>query len=159
METQEQEYPMTWMGPQATRQAVIGTLPAVAEKFDRLYASFWQQPHIPAPTLELCRLRLAQLHRSKSDWTRQEQEIPAAKREKLSDWNHSAEFTDAERACLEFTEMYAMDAQSITDEQAAAVKRHHGDAGLVALVEALGVFDGMTRLSLLWQLPIGDGRQ
>ena len=25
--------------------------------------------------------------------------------------------------------------------------------GLVALVEALGILDGMTRLSLLWQLP------
>ena len=85
---------MSWLGPQVTRQAVIGTLPAVAEKFDRLYASFWQQPHIPAATLELCRLRLAQLHRSESDWRRQEQEIPAAQRETLSGWNYSAEFTE-----------------------------------------------------------------
>ena len=54
--------------------------------------------------------------------------------------------------------MYAMDAQSITDEQARAVQHHHGDAGLVALVEALGVFDGMTRLSLLWQLPSSGDR-
>jgi hypothetical protein len=46
-----------------------------------------------------------------------------------------------------------MDTQAITDELAEAVKLHVGDAGLVLLVEALGILDGRTRLSLLWQLP------
>jgi hypothetical protein len=54
---------------------------------------------------------------------------------------------------LAFTEVYAMDTQALTDQHAQAVKRHFGDAGLVLLVEALGILDGMTRLSLLWQLP------
>jgi hypothetical protein len=45
-----------------------------------------------------------------------------------------------------------MDAQALTDEHAEAVKSHFGDAGMVLLVEALGILDGMTRLSLLWQL-------
>ena len=150
---------MTWITPHHDRQAIIGTLPGIAEKFDLLYASLWQQPHIAASTLELCRLRLAQLHQCEVEWLREDQSLAAEKREKLSQWNQSGEFADAERACLEFTEMYAMDAQSITDGQADAVKQHYGDAGLVALVEALGIFDGMTRLSLLWQLPIHNGIQ
>jgi hypothetical protein len=52
-----------------------------------------------------------------------------------------------------------MDAQALTDELAEAVKSHFGDAGLVMLVEALGILDGMTRLSLLWQLPASSGAQ
>ena len=52
-----------------------------------------------------------------------------------------------------------MDAQALTDELADAVKAHFGDAGLVLLVEALGILDGMTRLSLLWQLPASTAQQ
>ncbi|HEY6132172.1 MAG TPA: hypothetical protein VIV27_09140, partial [Halioglobus sp.] len=74
--------------------------------------------------------------------------------QQLTRWNSDHSFSAAERACLAFTEVYAMDAQAVTDELAAAVKAHFGDAGLVLLVEALGVLDGMTRLSLLWQLPV-----
>jgi hypothetical protein len=60
---------------------------------------------------------------------------------------------------LAFTEVYAMDAQALTDTLAADVKTHFGDAGLVLLVEALGILDGMTRLSLLWQLPAHTAQQ
>ena len=35
---------------------------AMAECFDRAWDSVWQQPHVPAGVLELCRLRLARLH-------------------------------------------------------------------------------------------------
>ena len=46
-----------------------------------------------------------------------------------------------------------MDVQALTDQHEEAVKTHFGDEGLVLLVEALGILDGMTRLSLLWELP------
>ena len=45
-----------------------------------------------------------------------------------------------------------MDPQAITDAQAEAVKSELGDAGLVALIEALGLFYGMTRVRQLWDL-------
>jgi len=80
-------------------------------------------------------------------------EIPASQLDNLTRWESDNCFSVAERACLAFTEVYAMDVQALTDEQADAVKTHFGDAGLVLLVEALGIFDGMTRLSLLWRLP------
>ena len=131
----------------------MAILPDLASRFDCLYERLWQLPQIPATTLELCRLRLAQLHGSEADWQREEQPIAMARRAALPRWPEADAFTAAERTCLEFTETYAMDAQAITDEQAAAVVQHHGEDGLVALVEALGILDGMTRLSLLWQLP------
>jgi alkylhydroperoxidase family enzyme len=144
---------MSWLSSGNDRESTIRVLPDIAASFTALYQSLWVQPHLPAEVLELCRLRLAQLHRCAVEWQRNDCEIPPDKRNHLAQWNTHSLFFDAERACLAFTEVYAMDTQALTDELAAAVKAHFGDAGLVMLVEALGIFDGMTRLSLLWQLP------
>ena len=45
-----------------------------------------------------------------------------------------------------------MDARAITDAQADAIKQHYGEVGLVALLQALGVFDAVIRLGLIWDL-------
>jgi alkylhydroperoxidase family enzyme len=145
---------MNWIGTGNDRQSTMQELPDIAASFTQLYQSLWMQPHIPAATLELCRLRLAQLHQCEAEWQREDYVLRASRRDALSRWDSDDQFTDAERACLAFTEVYAMDTQAITDEHADAVKSHFGDAGLVLLVEALGILDGMTRLSLLWQLPV-----
>lgn len=144
---------MNWLNCGTDHQTTIAVLPELARAYDALYQSLWTQPHLPAAILELCRLRLAQLHRCAPELQRQECAVQDGKREHLSRWDTDSRFSDSERACLAFTEVYAMDTQAITDELAAAVKRHVGDAGLVLLVEALGILDGRVRLSLLWQLP------
>jgi hypothetical protein len=144
---------MSWLASGGDRSSTLGVLPQVAACFDALYESLWTQPHLPADILELCRLRLAQLHRSDVEWERSGVDVAASKRDVLRHWDSDPLFSAAERSCLAFTEVYAMDAQAITDTLAQGVKDHFGDAGLVLLVEALGILDGMTRLSLLWQLP------
>ena len=144
---------MVWISSGNDRASTIAVLPEIAGSFAALYAALWTQPHLPAPVLELCRLRLAQLHQCAVEIERSDCALAADKYANLAHWNTHRSFTDAERACLAFTEVYAMDTQALTDELAAAVKVHFGDAGLVLLVEALGILDGMTRLSLLWQLP------
>ncbi|MCX2980934.1 hypothetical protein EYC98_08660 [Halieaceae bacterium IMCC14734] len=145
---------MSWLADAADRQQVLAAMPELAASYTQLYAQLWTLPQLPASSLELCRLRLAQLHNSAVEWQKSEAELAPGQRLALVDWPSSELFDSAERACLDFCEVYAMDTQAITDAQAEAVKQHHGDAGLVALVEALGLFDGMTRLSLLWQLPV-----
>jgi alkylhydroperoxidase family enzyme len=143
---------MNWLNSGTDHQSTIAVLPDLAVAYGALYQSLWTQPHLPAEILELCRSRLAQLHRCTLELQRQECPVQDGKREHLSNWDTDSRFSDAERACLAFTEVYAMDTQAITDELAAAVKLHVGDAGLVMLVEALGILDGRIRLSLLWQL-------
>lgn len=143
---------MGWVSSGNNRATILGELPDLAAPFSVLYDSLWQQSRLPAQVLELCRLRLAQLHRCDIELKRTEIAIPVAKIASLSHWNTDTDYTEAERACLAFTEVYAMDAQAITDDHADGVKAHFGDAGLVLLVEALGILDGMIRLSLLWQL-------
>jgi alkylhydroperoxidase family enzyme len=150
---------MSWLASGDDQRAVVGQLPGIAKPYFALELSLWNQPHLPAQVLELCRLRLAQLHRCTAEFERREQVLAQEKRAALSRWECSEHFTAAERACLAFTEVYAMDAQALTDQHAATVKQHFGDAGLVMLVEALGVLDGMTRLTLLWQLGPASGHE
>jgi alkylhydroperoxidase family enzyme len=130
-------------------------VPDTAKLFNAFYNSFWHLSQIPATTLEVCRLRLAQLHRSELEYSREEQKLPVEKRSEISNWVKSTVFTDAERACLAFTEVYAMDPQALTDELANNVKAHYSDDGLVAFIEALGMFNGLTRIGQLWQLDEG----
>ena len=148
---------MSWIAPASDRQELMSQLPGIGDRFQALYASFWQLPQLPATTLELCRLRIAQLHKSELDWHIQEIALPQAQREELRRWPASPHFSAAERACIALTEVHAMDARAITDEQADAVKAHFGEVGLVALLQALGVFDGMIRLGLLWGLAGAAG--
>ena len=143
---------MGWVSAEDDRDATIGVAAELAAPFAALYESLWTQPHIPADVLELCRLRLAQLHQCAVELQRHDAVIPAEKAECLAGWAVNPIFSPAEGACLAFTEVYAIDTQALTDQHADAVKHHFGDSGLVLLVEALGILDGMTRLSLLWQL-------
>jgi len=147
------ESSMSWISPTSNRKELLGLVPELAEPFEQLYQSLWQLPQLPAEALELCRLRLAQLHRCDVEWQRECVALTKTRKAQLPQWPTSEAYTDAERAVLEFTETYAMDVQAISDQQADAIKQYFGEPGLVALVEALGILDGMTRLSLLWQLP------
>lgn len=150
---------MSWIAGNLPRQQIMDRLPAIGENFQRLYASFYQLSQLPPETVELCRLRLAQLHRSDADFAGEEYPLAAGKREQLQDWHSASTFSAGERACLELTEVHAMDCSAITDAQADAVKQHFGEAGLVALLQALGVFDGFIRLGLIWQAAPAEGRQ
>jgi hypothetical protein len=143
---------MSWVTQADNRAELLAELPAAKLLFDDFYASLWQQSYIAPATLELCRLRLAQLHRAQVEWQRSDFALSASQRQALSSWNSSEAFSAAEKACLAYAEVYAMDASAITDELAAAVINYYGEPGLVTLMSALGLFDGMTRMSLLWQL-------
>jgi hypothetical protein len=127
----------------------------IAGMFAELSAKFWEQPHIPAEAIELCRLALAVMHKAPAE---QAERHPAAKglsQAKIDAvlgerWRASDLFSPAEKSLLNFTEYYFMDPQSIPDEVAAAVVGHYGENGLVCLVEALGFIDSRIRLALVY---------
>jgi alkylhydroperoxidase family enzyme len=64
---------------------------------------------------------------------------------KLGDWWMQPGFTGLERACLRFAEQFVLDAKAMSDEEAQPVVEALGDAGTVAFVEALAIFDGFGR--------------
>lgn len=140
--------------------SALTAAPELAQAFEALWSSVWSQPHVPAPVLELCRLQLAKMHRQAGE---QAVRHPAAVAASLDERKAQAVlagradpavlFSAAEQAVLAFAEQYALDPGSITDALADDVKRHYGDTGLVALIEAIGFMDSRMRLaSLLTQM-------
>ena len=142
---------MSWIQPGADRSALLNTLPGIGDRYAALEESFFHLPQLPAEVVELCRLRIAQMHDAQEDLNHERVALAASKRSDIANWHRSDLFSEAERACIELTEMHVMDTRTISDAQADAVKAHFGDAGLVALIEAIGVLDGNIRLGLLWR--------
>jgi alkylhydroperoxidase family enzyme len=133
----------------------LGVAGDAAGPFEELWRALWDQPHVPAATLELCRLNLARLHRAQADLALR---IPLARQlpeEKIAsllreNWMKDPLFSEGERAVLNFTEWYHVDPQSIPDDVAQEAIKHLGPAGFVALIEALGFIDGRIRAALIY---------
>lgn len=125
---------------------------SAAASFARLWQALWVQPYVAPALLEMCRLTLARLHREPDELAAANPHLepgalPAGRRATVIAGNaHAAAgFSVTEKAVLQFTECYGLDAQSIPDETADAVKIQLGEAGLVFLIEALGCIDGRIR--------------
>lgn len=123
-----------------------------ADTFAQLWRHLWAQPQLPDGLLELCRLTIARLHRDPVEQAAlnplagQRADLPALRELVLADKAHESDaFTAGEKAVLLYAEYYWMDTSSIPDEASDAVKAQYGDAGLVLLIEALGVIDGRVR--------------
>ncbi|MFK8020856.1 MAG: carboxymuconolactone decarboxylase family protein [Pseudomonadales bacterium] len=141
---------MVWFCEAENGEQVIAQHGVLAPLFDNFYASFYQQAHIPPVVLELCRLRVAQLHKNAAEFRLQLCDVEFGQRDALVNWPSSEVFSEAQRSCLALAEVYSMDVHAISDAHTNAVKQHYGDAGLVALIQALGVFYGLTRMGQVW---------
>jgi alkylhydroperoxidase family enzyme len=142
-------------------ERVFGLRQNLLEDFRAFYALFWEQQLVDPRILELCRLRIAQLHGCESELRTRYQPARAAGVDEatIAALPRSAEspaFGEAERACIAFAELFAMDPHAITDADAARVTSVLGDAGTVALVEALALFDGFTRFRLMLGVEAPD---
>lgn len=143
---------MVWFSDARTTTDVLAQHNTLSPLFMEFYASLGRQTHVPIDTLELCRQRVAQLHENGAELLQQACDVSRQQYAELVSWPSSSRFSDGERACLALAEVYCMDVQAISDEQADAVKAHYGDAGLVALLQALGMYYGLARMSQVWGL-------
>lgn len=117
---------------------------------------------VDADVLELCRLRVLRLVGSGAEASAHDEPVTGARLDArklaaLPTWPTAPQFTPCERACLEFAEQFVMDPHGISDAQAAAVSAHLGAAGLVALTEALALFEGFARVGAM--LILGEPAQ
>ena len=141
--------------PDATAlERAFGLRQNLFEDFRRFYALFWEQKLVDPVILELCRLRIAQIHGCEAELRlRYQPALDAGLSEEklaaLQDASHSSAYSEAERACVAFAELFTIDPHAIDDEDAARVVAALGDAGTVALVEALALFDGFVRFRLV----------
>ena len=140
---------------------VFGLRPALFEAWVDFASCFWTQALAPPVLLECSRLRLAALLGARSAQRARMSEareagLDEAKIAALANWRSSPHFDPAERAALDFTEQFVADAAGISDGQAARLRAELGDAGLVAFVQALAVFDGFGRFAEIFGIVPAD---
>lgn len=129
--------------------------PAQAAELDGL----WAEQMVPATVLELCRLRIAQLHHNDGEFSLRREEAQMAgltekKIARLSCWYQDKFFSEGEKACVETAELFVQDPLAVTDALAAEVVELLGEPGYLALLEALALFDSMMRVnSILESVP------
>ena len=121
--------------------------------------SLWAEEQVPVAIVELCRLRIAQLHHNDGECSLRRQEAQLAgltekKIARLSCWYQDKFFTEGEKACIETAELFVQDPLAVTDALAAEVVELLGEPGYLALLEALALFDSMMRVnSILESVP------
>ena len=125
--------------------------PAAGEALGAFHTAVWAA--LDPVLLELCRRRIAMLHGDTAEVQRHVPgsgavAIPLAKLTDLGRWPDSSAFTEAERTCLAFTELFVASVASITRQDVDDVVRQLGDADTYGLVHALLAFDQQQRLRL-----------
>jgi hypothetical protein len=120
--------------------AVFGLRPDLFAAYRDFESVFWTHGLLDAEILDACRARCAQLLRA-----------AGAPVEPVA----AEDPTSALAACLALAEQFVIDPHHVTAEMRGDVVAYVGDAGLVALVEALAVFDGFTRFRTLLGIAPG----
>lgn len=142
---------MSWLLERPGGRAdVLALRPELAEAHRALHTAVWASD-VPAETLELCRLRLAQLLDARAalaERSPQAAGLDEARVAALGRWRTDDAFSADERACLAFTELFVLDHHAITDEQAATVVAALGEPGFVAFTTALSVWENQHRLDI-----------
>ena len=145
----------TWLPERASGASVLeqtlGLRPDLADPFRSFYAVFWRDRLVDPVVLELCRLRVAHLlgcgselrvrYQPAIDGGLDEQMV-----ERLAQWPTDAAFSDAQRAALAFAEQFVIDPHGIRGAIRDTLREHFSLPEVVALTEALALFDGFARL-------------
>ena len=143
-------------------QKLIEALPAASElegvlahrpELQARYRAFMQSVrgdgNVPARVLELCRMRIAQLHECAAELELSDPAAPVntSERQQLAEGQFDA-FTEAEQAALEIAEVIPYAHHQLSDAQVQRADAALGHAGCVALLTALAFFDVNCRLKL-----------
>jgi alkylhydroperoxidase family enzyme len=149
---------MTWLperGPgESDFDRAFALRPELFAAWREFAGLFWKRRLVDPVLLELCRLRIAGMLGAAQPLAIRmpEARLDEARIAALDSWWTSDAFDETERACLRFAEQFALDPKEISDADAAAVVAALGDAGMVAFVEALAIFDGFARFARFLEL-------
>ena len=156
---------MTWLPEQAPGRTgferVLGLRPELRDDFEAFADLIWNRGGLSPVTLELCRLRVAQILGCDGELRRRSASAQAAGLTEetiaaLDDWRNSERFYPPEQACLALTEKFVLDPRGVSDADVAAVTAHLSPAQVVALVEALALLDGFMRFRAILAADAAD---
>ncbi|MFN8027987.1 MAG: hypothetical protein U0W40_16970 [Acidimicrobiia bacterium] len=145
----------TWIPDVASGATVLHQVaalrPAYAEALREVEAAVWDQDQVEPELLELCRRRIAQMLDADEAASRPPVAVAldADLVAQLRQWPTSDAFSEGQRVALGFAEQLVVDAQGVSDEQAAQVIDVLGDGGFLVLTYACGFFETTQRASIV----------
>jgi alkylhydroperoxidase family enzyme len=135
-------------------EALLSTREDLLEPHRRYYARVFEDDVAPTDLLELGRLLVAHVHRCDAelaircpDTGVSEEQVAALPR-----WRDAACFSDLQRAALGVAEKMPFRHKHITEEDVAPLREGLGEARMVGLFVALGLFDATCRLRLVFDM-------
>ena len=134
---------------------VASLRPAYADALREVEAAVWGQDVVEPELLELCRLRIAQMLGADATATQPSVAVRLGPDlvAQLRQWPTSDAFTERHQVGLGFAEQLVVDAQGVSDEQAASVIACLGDGGFLVLTYACGFFETTQRASIVLGAP------
>jgi len=156
---------VTWLPEQASGasdfERTFGLRENLFAAWRELASLLWEKRLAPPVILQLAQLRVRQMHGLALGAHRMSEAVDEGWDEsrvaELGAWWESPRFDATERACLRLAEQFVLDAKGIADDDVAPVRAALGDAGVVALVEALALFDGFTRFQKMLGIAEASG--
>ncbi len=156
---------MTWLPEQAAGANEFERVFGLRENLFGAWRAFasllWEKRLAPPVILQLVQLRVRQMHGLELGGERMSEALDAGWDEsriaELDAWWKSARFDAAERACLRLAEQFVLDAKGISDDEVGPVRAALDDATVVALVEALAIFDGFARFQKMLGIAPASG--
>lgn len=151
---------MSWLPPAGTNgsapafEALLSHRPELAALYKQFYGTLWDDAVLPRPMLELCRLRIAQLHACEAELAISDHEasLSAERRGSLDRWPEASCYSAEERAALALAEKMPWQHHDITDAEFATMRTRLGEQGAVGLMVALALMDANCRLKLVFGL-------
>ena len=136
---------------------LLGIRPELRDLYRTFYGKLWDAELVSPKLLELCRLRIAQVHDCKSEWAVRHSaaKVTDAQIEDLENWKESTLFSPTERAVLTFAEKIPWQHHDITDEEFKKIRDYLTEAEVVALTVACGLFDANCRLRIVLAIESG----
>jgi alkylhydroperoxidase family enzyme len=149
---------VTWLpdtaGGATGFDSVFGLRPDLYGPFREFYAVFWRDRLVDPVVLELCRLRVGQLLGCESELAVRYapegvEPVPVELVRALPQWPTSDRFDASQRAALAFAEQFVIDPKGIRGPVRDELRAQFALPEVVALTEALALFDGFTRFRLI----------
>jgi alkylhydroperoxidase family enzyme len=133
-----------------TFERVVNHRPRYAAALRSVEVELWRQDVLDPVTLELCRLRIAQLLGCAAALEHRTPEAVAGGLDEavvsvLSNWPEDDRFDPRLGTCLGYAEQVLLDAQGVSEEQAADVVAAIGEDGFLVLTYACGLFETTQR--------------
>jgi alkylhydroperoxidase family enzyme len=141
---------------------VVNHRPEYAHAMRDVGAAIWTQTVVDPVTLELCRLRIAQLLGNPITFEHSRPEaqragLTEAQVSRLAQWPTDATFSPRQRVCLSHCEQMLIDAAEVGDAHAATIIAEIGADGYTVLSYACGFFETTRRAAMILDSDFKNG--